>query len=1144
MENYHYKKRKNRVMRLLYLAVLFFGIHAGVFAQSGKITLQVKDIPIRQFFDKIEEQSEYRFTYRDMSIDNERHITYSTSGETIETLLQKTLTPLGLQFQISKKDILITRKTDARQENKNSAFAGTVADASGEPIIGASVAVKGSQTGTVSDVDGRFSIQAPAGSTLAISYIGYAPQEIKLGENTNLQIVLQEDQRQLSEVVVVGYGTQKKINLTGSVEVINGDRLQNRPAANVSQALQGTVSGVNFNYGNMGAEPGAKLSLQIRGQGSPYVLIDGTVGDLNMLDPNDVENISVLKDAAASAIYGARAPYGVILITTKSGKTEGKIKVDFSANTAYSTPLRLPKMVDSYTFVRAMNEMHDNQGVARLFTEETVDRIIAYQNNPSLPETVPDPSNPAQWATYLLSNANNDWIDIHFGNGKRDQESLSVRGGNNNIAFFLSAGHAHEKGIFNFGKDTYDRLTFNSKLDFNLTKWWKFTSNTKAAQTERNYPNWDNDGAYNVIIHHIFRTHPQQYFKSPNGYYSLLSRVPGIESSSVASISRRLVQYFATEITPVKNWKINADYSVDFLYSSSFTKSLTGYVDMVDGSLTPIETTVPSSVEKSKSHTLYQSFNVYSNYQISLAEKHNFEIMAGFQRESSMYDYLYGLKKNIITSEVPSISTSTGDMQSDDDLSHWSTQGVFARINYNFMNKYLFEANARYDGASKFARGNRWGAFPSFSLGWNVAREDFWEAVSKYVNAFKIRTSWGRLGNQNVSAYQDLPLLGINTNLNWIIDSKSPAYTTAPNLVNKYLTWESSETIDFGIDLGIFNNRLQINADYYNRRTFNRLGPSQALPAVLGATVPQSNNSELTTKGWDLSLTWKDQINNDFSYYVTAMIFDYINTVTRYNNPTGILTTDYEGKKVGEIWGYETIGLIQTQEEADRINQDKSQSFIHSGTWQTGDVMYKDRDGDGKVNNGKNTVNDHGDLSVIGNSTPRYQFGLTLAAEYKNFDFSVFFQGTAKRDLWLDGNVFWGFNAWNQSSLFTHHMDYYRDKDSETYSGLGVNTDSYYPRPYSQNAQYNKNKQVQTRYLQNGAYARLKNLQLGYSLPSSMLQKIKLTRARLFLSGENILTLTMLPHGFDPETANLGDYGNGKNIFTQAVYSIGLNVSF
>ena len=623
------------------------------------------------------------------------------------------------------------------------------------------------------------------------------------------------------------------------------------------------------------------------------------------------------------------------------------------------------------------------------------------------------------------------------------------------------------------------------------------------------------------------------------------SRIPTLQCSSINDTDRRLVQNFATEFTPLKNWKINADYSVDFLYFNHFNKHEIKYDDNVDGSLVPIGQTVPSFVRKHKSHTLYQSYNIYSSYFFSFAEKHNVAIMAGFQRESNNYDYMWGQKYDIITPEVPSFSTSTGAVQLSDELSHWATQGLFSRFNYNYMNKYLFEANARYDGTSRFARGNRWGMFPSFSVGWNVSHENFWQPLTKYVNTLKVKASWGRLGNQNVSSYQDLPLLGISTNLNWVINSNRPVYATAPNLVNTMLTWETSETIDFGIELGLFNNRLQISGDYYTRLTYNRLGPAEALPVTLGASVPRSNNSELSTKGWDLSLTWRDRINSDFSYSVTAMMFDFVNTVTKYNNPTGILTTDYAGKKEGEIWGYQTIGLIQTQEEADRINTTRSQNFFHSGVWQKGDVMYKSGVENGAVDNGKNTVDDPGSQFVIGNSSPRYQFGLTLAANYKGFDFSAFIQGTAKRDVWLGtSNIFWGFNAWNQSSLFTHHMDYYRDREGERYSGLGINTDAYFPRPYSQTTQSNRNRQVQTKYLQNAAYVRLKNLQLGYTLPDSLIDRVGLTRARLYLSAENALTLHGLFPGFDPETVNLG-YGNAsKAIFQQAVYSVGLNISF
>lgn len=1122
-------------------------------AQHEKLSINMQDKTLEDVFTFIENHSDYVFIYHASKIDLSHKVNVNIKDQPIKDILKDVFRGTGLTYVVKGRQIVV-KKEDAPQtpgvksvavlqQQKGITVSGNIKDDTGFPLIGVNVVIKGSNQGVITDVDGNFSMEdVPSSAILRFSYIGYRPIEMKAQES--IMLVMHEDNEKLEEVVVVGYGTQKKVNLTGAIEVMDGDRLKNRPSTNVSQVMQGTVSGVNFSYGNSGSEPGAKLNLQIRGQGEPYVLIDGTVGDLNMIDPNDIENISVLKDAAASAIYGARAPYGVVIITTKSGKREEKIQVDFSANVAFTKPIRKPRMVDSYTFVRAMNEFHDNQGESRLFAEETIDRIIAYINNPSLPETVPDATNSNQWATYLLANGNNDWIDVHFGSGVRNQENVSIKGGGKDLAFYLSAGHAYEKGILNFGKDTYRRINFNAKLDLSLTKWWKLSSNTRVVQSTRENPNYDDEGDYDMMIHQIFRTQPNQFLKSPNGYYSRLSRIPMIEAGSDKTITRGILQRFATDITPLKNWTISADYSIDFPYTSFTSNNLTAYEDLVDGSLSAIPTTVPSYVNKYKSHTMYNSLNVYTSYKFDLKDKHHFTAMLGFQQESNSYDYLSGLKKELITPEVPSISTATGEMQTTDDLTHWSTQGYFARLNYDYMGKYLLEVNARYDGTSKFTKDHRWGLFPSFSLGWNISHEKFWEPVSPYVNTLKLRTSWGSLGNQNVDAYQDLPLLGTEMNLEWILNGKRPAYTTAPNLINPVLTWESSKTVDVGADLGFFNNRLQITADYYQRLTFNRLGPAQALPAVLGADIPKENNSELRTRGWDLSFTWRDKVSNDFSYSVTAMLFDYKSVVTKYNNPTGILTTDYEGKTIGEIWGYETVGLIRTQEDADRINQSKSQNFINAQVWRTGDVMYRDLNNDGLINNGKNTVSDHGDLRIIGNNTPRYQFGITLSADYKGFDFMAFFQGTAKRDLWLTGNMFWGFNNWNQTTLFPHHLDYYRDAEESTYSGLGVNTDAYYPRPYSQSSLYKKNQQIQTRYLQNGAYLRLKNLQLGYSIPQTVLKKVGLQKSRIYCSAENVLTLTKLPVGFDPETANLGKYGNGKSMFSLAVLSFGLNVSF
>lgn len=1041
---------------------------------------------------------------------------------------------------------------------KNPTVTGTVLDETSSPIPGVYVYVQSDADSTqhyatVTDTSGIFTfakLVANSRYSFRFSHMGYETHRLmnlllKEGNNNSMMIKLApSSDTKLNEVVVVGYGTSKKANLTGAVEVVDGKKLQNRPVSNVSQALYGTVSGVKINYGNSGFEPGAAPSIQIRGQGAPYVLIDGTAGDINTLDPNTIENITVLKDAAASAIYGARAPYGVLLITTKSGKSNQKPQVEFSANGGPTTIIRKPRMVDSYTFARAMNEMHDNQGVARLFAESTIDRIMAYINDPTLPETVPDATNPTKWSTYQLSNGNNDWIDIHYGSGMRTQENLSVRGGSKDISYYLSAGHAYEKGSLKMVDDKYRRYNLTAKLDANLASWWKISSNTRVSNIVRDRPIYNGEGGYGMIIHQIFRTHPEVFLKSPNGAYSQLSRVPQMRAGYQKLTDNTLMQRLATEIKPTKNWTINADYSIDYGTNDYDGVNLVAYEDEVDGTMVPISLTVPSYITKSKSSTNYQAVNLYTSYKLLIGMKHNLELMAGYQQESSKYDYLSGMKRGLISPEVPSITTATGDMQATDALTHWGTKGYFARLNYNYDDKYLLESNVRYDGTSKFADGKRWGFFPSVSAGWNVSRENFWQEMRPYVSNLKLRASWGMLGNQGVAAYQDLALLGVQTNLNWMINGGRPAYTTSPNLVNPYLTWESSKTSNVGVELGFLQNRLQVAFDYYQRLTFDRLGPAKALPAVLGAAVPRENNSELKTKGWDLTLTWRGKVGDEFSYSISGNVFDYLNIVSKYPNPTGILTTEYTGKRAGEIWGYETVGLIKDQKRADEINASNYQKFINGQTWRTGDVEYRDLNGDGVINSGKNTVNDHGDLKVIGNNTSRYQFGLNLTADYKNFDVSVFIQGTGKRDLWLSGNIYWGFNRWNQSSLFPHHMDYYRDEDATTYSGLGKNTEAFFPRPYSDGTQYLKNQQTQTRYLQNAAFARLKNVQVGYTIPAAVLRQIRLQRARLYFSGENIYTMSKLPVGFDPETASAGEFGDGKSMFAQAIWAFGLNVSF
>jgi TonB-linked SusC/RagA family outer membrane protein len=1029
-------------------------------------------------------------------------------------------------------------------------ISGTVINSTNNlPVPAASVQVKGTNRIVQTAVDGRFSINASVGETLVITSIGFENYEVKILSVSNLiNAAMVTLASTLDEVVVVGYGFEKKVNLTGAVSVIKGEELVNRPTPTLSQAMQGKASGVNFNTGPFGFEPGAALNMQIRGQGTPFIVVDGIpTTSINGINPNDVETISVLKDAAAAAIYGARGPYGVILITTKSGAANGKLTIEYSGNYSSIKPIRKPHHADSYTTALAFNEAAANSGAIPAYTNEAIDRILAYQADPTLPETVPSPGNPLNWANGTESNANYDWFNVYYGDGHRYQHNISLSGGNKGVTFFLSGGLVDDGGVLLIGKDKYRRYNANAKFDASLTKWMKLIFNTRYYNTTRNIPTLDNQGNYEGLFAQIARTIPSQYLTSPNGVTSFQSKIALIrDAGNDNTIVNDIVQKFATEINPSKGWTINADFTIQFTHNQFTSTNLTIYQDNVAGDPVVAASTTPSFVAKSQDLNTYRTLNVYSTYKFDAATKHHFSILAGYQQENAKFSQLSASRNTLITPAVPAITTATGPANANDDVNLYATEGVFSRFNYNYDNRYLLELNGRYDGTYKFAEGKRWGFFPSISAGWNASNENFWNDMKSYINVFKIRASWGSLGNQLTAVpYQDLALLGTSSNVAWLINGVRPSFTTAPNLVNPDVTWETSNTKNLGFDLAFFKKRLNITADIYQRRSFDQLGPAQAVPAVIGvASLPQSNNMETITKGWEFSLTWNDNIGKDFNYSVAAILFDHKTTITKYNNPTGLLSTSYPGQIQGEIWGFVSDGLIADQAEANRINSGKIQQEISGQVWKTGDVRYMDLNKDGFIRFGASTVDNPGDRKVIGNTTPRYQYGLTVQAEWKGFDFSMFWQGVAKRDLTLSGNIFWGFSAGNQSSIFPGHLDYYRDVDADKYKGLGKNTASYFPRPYLDVNMNAKNQVTQTRYLLNGAYARLKNMQLGYHMPDGILRKLKLQNIYLYVSGENLATLTKMPDHFDPETANVGPLGNGKSYFSQSSITFGINLRF
>lgn len=1049
--------------------------------------------------------------------------------------------------------------------------AGTVtAEKTNEPLTGASVKIKGTTASVLTDENGRFSLKISPDGILVISHVGYETLDIPVNNRRTINISLVSTSASLDEVLVVGYGTQKKVNLTGAVDVISNKKLENRQSTTVSQILQGQSPGLDFSLGDNGFEPGASMKINIRGVGSvnggsPYVIIDGFPGEMDRLNPNDIESISVLKDAAASAIYGARAPFGVILITTKSGKKNEKLSVAYTGNVSVNSPARLPKMLDSYTFARVINEFGVNGG-GRTYSNAAIDRIIAYQDKDwdYLKQFYPAgatyyesmPLANGTWGTNQDSHANYDWYDEFYGNSLNQQHNLSVKGGSNKITYYFSSGFTDQNGVINYGTDNYKRYNLTAKVKAAITDWWDLRYETRFMKSTREFPSMPGVMNYGYMFWQVMRSVPTQAKYNGFGDYNIQSKIPFVEDGGSSDhTTTENWHVLATELRPLKGWKIYGEFAYQSTGIEESNRKLTIYTKQVDGSLTPFAGSIPSSIEQVRSNIAYWTTNIYSSYDLSLG-RHNMFLMAGTQLELNQSNELTASKTNLIVPTVPSLETANGSLIAGEDLEHWSTQGYFGRATYNFDEKYLFEANARYDGTSRFKQGNRWGFFPSFSVGWNLNREKFWKAIGDYVNVFKLRGSWGQLGNQQVASYQDLALIPLHSGqLNWLFNygtTRPLGYTSAPSLVSPDLTWETATTKNIGLNMGFLNNKLQVDFDLFERVTKNMIGPSNPLPGILGASVPNSNNATLRTRGWEGTIRWNHEVKNSgLSYFASFNLSDAQSVVLDYLNPTGVITDWYPGKKVGEIWGYTANELFKSQDEVAAYLSKVDLSYIYN-KWNPGDLKYLDKNGDGKVNRGTNSINDPGDLSVIGNNTPRYQWGLSAGFEYKGFDFSFLIKGTAKRDFFVTDNAsvsnyaYWGIKTWLHTGLTTDHLDYFRDQPGDKYTGLyegdaNINLDAFWPKHYIQADQNYKNEQPSTRYLLDLSYARLQNVQLGYNLSRNLLKTLHLQKVRIYISGENLWTMTSLIKNMDP-TALGPDWLLSATYRADKMVSMGINI--
>ena len=1138
---FHQFFRKMKLTILILTLSILSCFSAETYSQITKLTISENNSTLLNVLRAIEGQSEFKFFYNE-KVDVNMAASVDVTQKSVTDILDKVLSNTSVKFKVLGRQIALYDKDEMEpfvSEQQQRKVAGKVTDSSGATLPGVSVIVKGTTLGVITDTNGNFSLDnIPENATLQFSFVGMKTQEVIVTGKTIINVTLAEETVGIEDVVVVGYGVQKKVNLTGSVTQVNSERLELRTVSNINQALQGVAPGLNITPNSkFGGEPGSGMSFDIRGIGSlsggaPYVLVDGMAVDMNSINPDDVESISVLKDAASCAIYGARASYGVILITTKSGSLNKKMVTTYSNNFSNSRPTYLPGPVNSLTFANSMNEAGVNSGQNKLFSDATIANIIKYQADPNhFPSMVPDPKDPNGWGYWNLANGNTDWYDVLFKDWAFSQKhNLGITGGSKNANYYVGASWLDEGGKFNFANDKYQRYNLTSNLTMNVTDWLSISLKSKFNRSFTKYPNSSESATDRTqIFGMISRNWPNYPVYTPNGDFAMdLSQVPALAKGG--SDKKYITDLWinpSIELKLTNDWKINADFSYNYNGSkeSDFRAKILGF--KVDG-VTPVShySQNYNMMTQLLTYNEYYTSNVYSKYEKKI-KHHYFSVLVGGQAEFSNNLMLNGWRRDLVSESVPSISTATGDQYIDDIITHWSTLGTFMRISYNYNEKYLLELNGRYDGSSRFQEGRRWGYFPSVSIGYNIWKEHFWEPVKDVVNTLKIRASYGSLGNQNVANYLQIETLPILTNLPWIMDGKRPVYTTAPSNPSMGLTWEESKTINFGIDAGLLNNRLTLTLDLYNRKTENMFGPGESLPAVLGTTAPLANNATLETKGVELSMNWKQVLNKDFKYEINLAFSDNKSIVTEYNNPTKYIYNFYKGQNYGEIWGYVSEGLFQSDQEAKLVDQ----SQLYS-RWSAGDVKYKDLNNDGKITIGKQTVDDPGDLKVVGNSSPRYLFGINLSASYKWFDLGMFWQGVGKRDVWMNNTAFWGFNTafWN-SSLQSHNLDYWSPS----------NTDAYFPKPYL-TSENNKNHQVQTRYLQDGSYIRLKNVQIGYTLSNNISRKIKMDKIRFYLSGENILTLSKMMKSFDPE-ANVGQSGGLVYPLSQT-FSVGLNVTF
>jgi len=1124
------------------------------------ISVKVKSGALASVFSQIEAQTPYTFAYNNKEINAKQPISLGQRQQKLEELIQKLSREHSLSFNQIEQIFYVKKDTQAPIVSQivatpnlksttiaDRTLSGTVLDKTGAPLIGATVVVKGTGKGTLTEEDGSFELSIPeqADVTLVVSYIGYQTREVAVGDQSQLDIIMSESVRDLGEVVIVGYGSIAKENLTGAVDQVSSEVLESRPITSLARGLQGTIPNLNIVFTD--GTPGSTPQFNIRGitsinGGSPLILIDGIPSDpslVTLLNPADIESISVLKDAASAAIYGARGAFGVILIKTKSGKTS-KPTVNYNSFFAINTPTILPEAVtDPYVSMLTFHEALKAWNGTGAYTQEQLDYAKARSEDPSLPEV--RITNEGLYEYY----GSTDWYDeIYEEYQPMTQHNLSFSGGNENFNYYLSGGYLFQDGIYEYDADQYERFNLRTKFDFKLTDWMTIRNNTFFNNGIYDYRT-NYGGTVTLERYAVLLGNAQQIPQNPDGTWTFPAglSVAFLRDGGLGSNNEKLFQNTTgIELSFLENrLKVYGDYTFQtdgrtidehFKQISYYRNDVTPGVESRRG---------VNRVRNVTTDNEYHVVNLYSTFEQTLG-LHNLRATVGYNQELRKFSSTTAQRDDLISSDLSSLNLAIGEAFVDGSASEWAVRGVFYRLNYNFDNKYLIEFNGRYDGTSRFPEEDRFGFFPSVSAGWRISEEAFFSGIANVVTNLKPRASYGSLGNQQIpSFYAYIPTMSSFTSP-VVINGERPLAVGAPNLVSPNLTWERVTTLDFGVDVGLWN-RLDVTFDWYQRETTDMLTKGRTLPAVLGTEEPEENAADLETTGWEISARWNDQVQlfgKPFNYNLGFIFGDFTAEITRFDNPNNFLGDFYVGQQFGEIWGYETLGFFQSEEEIAN-SADHSNMMRRPADLAPGDLKFADLNNDGVIDEGEFTLENPGDLTVVGNDLIRKTYSITGGFEWNNINMSFFFQGVGQHDFLpgRDDAYMWSvFNRPNNTVL-EHIMGNYWTPE---------NRDAYFPRLFGY-AALGTGKQMiapQSRFIQDASYLRLKNLTLGYTIPQSLTQKIGIERLNIYLSGENIWEHTNMMMPVDPELLNVDGqvWGDGQNYPYQRTYSAGLNLTF